>query len=110
MEILFNVAGLALVLHLACSTLMLAFLRDDALAQVLFAIPGGWPGARPRWFALRLLRGRFLVPWTPAPAGLTRESTLVNLAFWSARIAGTVFPLAALAFLFLAISAAGAYA
>ena len=102
METFFYIAGCSVAIHLVGSVLLLALVRNDPLAQELFALPNSWLGPRPRWLSLQLLRAKFFLPWIPAPSGMAQQTVSVRLSFWTARFAGAVFPCAILAFLVLA--------
>ena len=99
MEVLFNLAGFAMMLHVLCSLFLLAKLHNDPLSGELFVLPNAWLGSQPRWLSLRLLRAKFFVPWAQSPLAMSESSFATCAIFWVARLSGTVFVLAIFAFL-----------
>jgi hypothetical protein len=99
MEKLFVLAGLAMCAHTLCSLILLVTLHNNPLAEELFALPNAWLGPRPRWLSIRLLRGKFLLPWVPSPVAMSECSPVTRAIFFLARVSGAAFPLAILAFL-----------
>ena len=80
---LFRLAGIGMALHVACS----AWLRSKvepgtALVEDLF----GRPALAHRSSSAWLLRGRYFLPWVPAPAGLNDYDVFARLLFVGARL------------------------
>ena len=65
--VLFNAAGLGMLLHLACSAMLRSRIApDEPLFDELFGNPLLGDLFAKRW----LLRGKYFLPWVGAPAGL----------------------------------------
>lgn len=78
--------------HIAMSALLFAILRNDPLAEELFAFPNAWLGPRPRALSPRMLRAKYFLPWISSPGSMTQQSLLVQGLFWFSRLAGVAFP------------------
>jgi hypothetical protein len=104
MEILFNVAGAALLMHLVICWLLKNGLAENAeMLQELFATPNrGLVGKS----GFQLLRARYYVPWKFTSNTIKSMSRSRRLMLNLARITGVLVPLCALAFLALAASQA----
>jgi hypothetical protein len=91
LNLIFDLAGAALILHVVLSTALRALLgRKTQLAHQLFTS---------RIAILAFLDARYFLPWRAAPAQMKNQGFPVRLLFSLSRIAGMAFPLLMLAFL-----------
>ena len=101
MNILFDVAGAALLMHLILCWLLKGSLTANAeVLQELFAIPNQ---GLVKSSSFQLLRVRYYIPWKSSLSnGIRSMNGFQRLILCLARITGLLVPLCALAFLALA--------
>ena len=94
---LFRIAAFGMLLHVVSSSWLRSSIGSDtSLVDQLFQRPTlADSKAKQLW-----LRGRFFVPWIPAPAGLREHSVLTRLTFWAARLGGILIVVGILGFVF----------
>ena len=107
MAIVFKIAALGMGVHVVLSILLLAILRNDPLADELFALPNAWLGPRPNPLSLRLLRAKYFLPWVVPPSSMAQQPLFVHGLFWFSRLAGAAFPCLMIIFLVLMIVDSG---
>ena len=96
MELLFKLAGLAMLAHLFLSQLSRYLVNwNSDLAMELFAVPNA-PLVPDIGF--RLLRAKYFLFWLPAPEAMHEESMLARVVLFAARVTGFAFPSCMLAF------------
>jgi hypothetical protein len=71
--------------HLLLSVTLGWRLRQDSLGPELLVTPDGWLWSR---LHLRLLRGRFFLPWVASPPSLQRQNRVLRLIFFLSRATG----------------------
>jgi len=98
-DLLFDIAGIALIVHIALCSMLMRGLRDNsAMLDELFAVPNGRIVGRS---SFRLLRVRYYLPWISVRSlGPIGGGTRVILIL--AQISGLLMPICALSFLALA--------
>ena len=94
---LFRIAAFGMLLHVVSSSWLRSSVGSDAsLVEQLFQRPTlADSTAKQMW-----LRGKYFVPWIPAPSGLKEFSALTRLAFWAARLGGMLIVVGILGFVF----------
>jgi hypothetical protein len=107
MAIVFKIAALGMGLHVVLSILLLAILRNDSLADELFALPNAWLGPRPSPLGLRLLRAKYFLPWVALPGSMAQQPPFVHGLLLISRLAGAAFPCLMIIFLVLMIFESG---
>jgi hypothetical protein len=99
MDLLFYLAGFALLAHIAlCLLLQRGLLDNPTVLRELFATPNERLVGN---LQFRLLRVRYYLPWRPAPPSLDAMSPGGRIMLNFARATGILMPLCALAFLVL---------
>jgi hypothetical protein len=102
MNMLFYVAGTALLVHLViCWLLQRSLAANDETLKELFAIPNQGLGVKSRF---QLLRFGYYLPWKAASHQTKSMDGAQRLMLRSARVTGVLVPLCALVFLALAAS------
>lgn len=94
-ESLVRLAGFGMVLHLACSAWLRSRIEPStALVEELFGRPALAHKSSTAW----LLRGKYFLPWVPAPAELRDHILFHRLLFIAARLGTTILVVGFMAF------------
>jgi hypothetical protein len=81
--VLFNAAGIGMLLHLACSVMLRTRIgSNESLFAELFDSPVLGDFVAKPW----LLRGKYFLPWVEAPSALEPYSSFTKALFWRARL------------------------
>jgi hypothetical protein len=89
METLFFTAGVAMLLHIALSTIARRGLASHpAIETELFAVPNRWLGAPD---LIQLLRVRYFLPFRELPEGSHVLEPWVRGTLLAARLSGLIF-------------------
>jgi hypothetical protein len=94
-ESLLRLAGLGMVLHLACSAWLRSRIEQSTvLVEELFGHPALAHKSSTAW----LLRGKYILPWVPAPVELRDHILFHRLLLVAARVGATVLVVGFMAF------------
>jgi hypothetical protein len=95
MDLLFYMAGVALLAHIAlCLLLQHGLIDDPTVLRELFVTPNKWAVGNSRF---QLLRARYYLPWRSVPGNLQSMSRGQRALFRLAQVTGLLMPLCALA-------------
>ena len=95
-DMLFQVAGVGMLLHFACSVWLRTHIKPDSeIFRDLFASPIWGDVAKAPW----MLRGRYFLPWVKVPVQLKAYPILPRLLFWGARLGAVLLILGMTGFL-----------